>query len=211
MNEFETIRAEYDVAGLDIDSVSRNPIIQFRAWFDDAVAAGVPEPNTMTMATVSGGGPKARAVLLKGIEDDGFVFYSNYESDKGRQLETHPSAALVFYWQPLHRQVRVEGGVVKVPAAQSDDYFRSRPRGAQLAAAASDQSRRIGDRDELHARFKAVEAAYQGRDVPRPEQWGGYRVEPRRIEFWQGQLNRLHDRLVYERTPTGWLVGRLNP
>lgn len=210
-DKFSHIRAEYTVPGLDVSDLSSDPMEQFQAWFDEAVEAGIAEPNTMTVATVSDGRPMARAILLKGIENGGFVFFTNYASDKGRQLEAVPYAALTFYWQPQHRQVRVEGTVTKLSAAESEAYFQTRPRGAQLAAVASSQSRPVEDRASLHDRFREVEAEFEGRAVPRPDTWGGYRVEPERVEFWQGQVNRLHDRLVYTRDEETWSVTRLNP
>ncbi len=208
---FSHIRAEYAVPGLDVADLAVDPLEQFQIWFDEAVESGIAEPNTMTVATVSDGRPTARAILLKGIDDGGFVFFTNYSSDKGRQLEAVPYVALTFYWQPLHRQVRVEGKVAKLPAAESEAYFHTRPRGAQLAAVASSQSEPIEDRATLHDRFRETEAAHQGRPVERPEDWGGYLVTPDRIEFWQGQVNRLHDRLVYTAGEGAWTITRLNP
>lgn len=210
-DEYAQIRAEYEVAGFDVGDVAPNPITQFQVWFDAAVAAGIPEANTMTLATVDAGRPTARAVLLKGVEQGGFVFFTNYGSDKGHQIEAVPVVALTFYWQPMHRQVRIEGTASKVAPDVSEAYFRARPRGAQLAAQASSQSRPIDDRAALHARFAAVEARFEGGPVPRPVEWGGYRVLPERVEFWQGQVNRLHDRLLYEADPDGWSITRLMP
>lgn len=191
---------------LDID-----PFAQFRAWFAAALEARLPLAEAMTLATASAdGAPSARIVLLKRV-DHGFVFHSNYESRKGRELERNPRAALVFHWQPLARQVRVEGMVERASADESASYFASRPREAQLGARASPQSEPIGSRAELEARLAAVDAEYEGRDVPLPQFWGGYRVVPERFEFWQRGDDRLHDRFAYERDRAGWRVIRLAP
>ena len=206
------LRKEYTRAGLSESDADRDPVEQFRRWFAEALAADLHEPNAMTVATATRDGrPSARVVLLKGFDDRGFVFYTNYEGRKGRELEENPRAALLFYWGELERQVRVEGTVSRVPEGESDAYYASRPRGSRLGAIASEQSRTIRSREVLKERLRALEAEYEGREVPRPAFWGGYRVEPEVIEFWQGRENRLHDRLVYSRGGGGWRMERLQP
>jgi pyridoxamine 5'-phosphate oxidase len=206
------LRKEYTRAGLAESDANPDPIAQFRRWFDDALAAGLREPNAMTLATATPDGrPSARVVLLKGFDERGFVFYTNYEGRKGEELEENPYCALVFYWAELERQVRVEGRVSRVPKRESDEYFGSRPRGSRLGAWASEQSRPVGGREVLEERLRVLEAEYEAREVPRPPFWGGFRVEPEVIEFWQGRENRLHDRLVYRRSGGGWGRERLQP
>lgn len=194
-------------------SANPNPIEQFREWFDAALATGMIEPNAMTLATAtSDGRPSARMVLLKSFDQRGFVFYTNYESRKGLELAANPRAALVFFWPQLRRQVRIEGSVVELTADESDAYFAARARGSRIAAIASRQSAVLTSRDELDHRVAELKDEYGGTDVPRPSYWGGYRVHPIVIEFWQGRPNRLHDRLRYVRLETGlWLVERLSP
>jgi pyridoxamine 5'-phosphate oxidase len=207
------LRKEYTRAGLRESDADANPIEQFRGWFDEAIAANLHEPNAMTLATAAPDGrPSARVVLLKGFDERGFVFYTSYEGRKAKELEINPYCALVFYWGELERQVRVEGRVERIPDEESDAYFEGRPRGGQLGAWASEQSRPIKSRDALEERLRELEAEYEGREVPRPPFWGGYRVEPEVIEFWQGRENRLHDRLVYRRSEgDGWERERLQP
>jgi len=206
------LRKEYTRAGLKESDADPNPIEQFRRWFDEVLAADPHEPNAMTVATTTPDGrPSARIVLLKGFDERGFVFYTNYEGRKSGELETNPYAALVFYWGELERQVRIEGRVSRVSEEESDAYFAGRPRGSQLGAWASEQSRQLQDRSALEERLRELEAEYEGREVPRPPFWGGYRVEPEVIEFWQGRENRLHDRLVYRRAEVGWKIERLQP
>lgn len=190
-----------------------DPLALFRRWFDAAAQADVPQPDAMTLATAAADGrPSARMVLLKGVDDRGFVFFTNYESRKGQDLAVNPRAALVFWWPAVHRQVRVEGAVERVPAVESDVYFKSRAWASQVAAAASQQSRVIAGREVLDARVHELTDMYEGGDVPRPEYWGGYRLRPSVIEFWQGRPNRLHDRLGYRRLDDGsWLIERLSP
>ncbi len=190
-----------------------DPLQQFSAWHAAAVAAGLYEPNGMTLATSTPDGrPAARMVLLRGLDERGFVFFTNYDSRKGHELASNPWAALVFWWPELHRQVRIEGRVETVTAQESDTYFQSRPRGHRLAAIASPQSQVIPDRNILEERMHELERRYPGEEVPRPAHWGGYRVRPAVIEFWQGRTNRVHDRLRYERQEDGnWRVQRLAP
>jgi pyridoxamine 5'-phosphate oxidase len=194
------------------DDVAPDPLTQFAVWFREAkeAASGFPEAMTLATATKSGE-PSARTLLLKGFDDRGFVFYSNYESRKGRELAENPRAALVFHWRELGRQVRVEGRVVRIPSAESEAYFVTRPFGSRLAAWASPQSDVVESRDALDARFAEVSAAYEGRDAQVPPFWGGFRLTPETVEFWQHRENRLHDRLRYTRDRNGWLLERLAP
>ena len=206
------LRREYTRAGLDAASMDPDPVVQFEAWFEKVVEADLHEPNAMTLATVSGEGrPSARTVLLKGYDGRGFVFYTNYEGRKARELEANPACALLFYWGELERQVRVEGHASRLPGGESDAYFASRPRGSRIGAWASEQSRPVRDRSVLEERIRALEAEYEDREIPRPPFWGGYRVEPETIEFWQGRENRLHDRISYRREEGAWRLERLQP
>jgi pyridoxamine 5'-phosphate oxidase len=193
--------------------VDPDPIRQFRRWFEHALAAQVPEPNAMTLATAGPDGrPSARVVLLKGCDEAGFTFFTNYESHKGRELTANPWASLVFFWVELARQVRVEGTAERVLPAESDAYFRSRPLGSQLGAWASHQSEVLAGRAVLEQRLAQLVQQYAGQEVPRPPYWGGFRVQPVEIEFWQGRPNRLHDRLLYRRAvPEGYCIERLSP
>jgi len=202
------MRGELGEANVDPD-----PLTQFRRWLSEAVAAGVDEPNAMTLATVGeNGAPAARIVLLKGIEEGGLSFFTNYESDKGRQLERDPRAALVFYWKELEREIRAEGRVMKLPRGESEVYFRSRPLTSRLGALASDQSRVLASRAELERRYHEWEKKYEGREIPMPAYWGGFRFFPLSIEFWQGRPGRLHDRLRYRREgEEDWRIERLYP
>ena len=198
---------------LDEKTVDRNPIDLFRRWFEAAVNSGSRLPESMTLATATREGkPSARVVLLKGFDNDGFVFYTNYNSDKARQLEENPYAALVMYWTVIDRQVRVEGAVERVSPDQSDEYFRSRPRESQIGALASPQSEVIDGRQVLEQRFKDFDKFFRDRHVERPAHWGGYILKPERIEFWQNRSGRMHDRILYEREPSGsWSIKRLAP
>jgi pyridoxamine 5'-phosphate oxidase len=210
----QDMRKEYMARGLDESAVDADPIRQFGAWFDEAVAAHLIEPNAMALATATPDGrPSVRMVLLKGVDETGFVFYTNYESRKGLELAANPRAALDFFWVELERQVRIEGWVERVAPEQSDAYFASRPRGSQLGAAASHQSTVLPSRKPLEQRLAELEAEYAGVEaIPRPEYWGGYRVVPEVMEFWQGRPNRLHDRLRYTRRANGsWSIDRLSP
>ena len=212
MDHVARLREEYTRAGLRESDADPDPIEQFRGWFGEALAADLHEPNAMTLATATPEGrPSARVVLLRGFDERGFVFYTNYEGRKARELEINPYCALVFYWGELERQVRIEGRASRVPDEESDAYFEGRPRGSQLGAWASEQSRPVRDRGALEARLRELEAGYEGREVPRPPFWGGYRVEPETIEFWQGRENRLHDRLRYRRSDGLWRRERLQP
>jgi len=198
-------------SGLSEADAGADPLRLFSAWLEDAVKAALPLPNAMTLATVTPQGtPDARIVLLKGLERGGFAFYTNYASRKARQLEARPVACLVFQWSELERQVRAEGAVEKVSAAESDAYFASRPVGARLSAWASEQSATVPARGVLEAAMAAARSRF-GDAPPRPPHWGGYRVVPERIEFWQGRADRLHDRLLYTRATAGWKIERLAP
>lgn len=189
-----------------------DPIALFRSWFEDAEDAGLLLPESMALATATlDGVPSARMMLLKEVDGRGFVFYTNYESRKARELEPNPRAALVFHWPVLHRQVRVEGMVDRLAAAESEAYFRTRSRGSQLGAWASRQSRELGGRGELERRYEEHRERFRDREVPLPPFWGGFRLAPERIEFWQGRANRLHDRLLYTRSGDVWKVARLYP
>ena len=205
------LRREYMRAGLAERDAHADPLVQFERWFADAQAAGLPLANAMTLATVGDdGAPSARVVLLKALEEGGFVFYSNYLSRKGRELAAHPRACLVFLWSDLERQVRVEGRVERVDAATSDAYFATRPLGARLSAWASAQSDTVPGRATLEHALEAMRARH-GDAPPRPPHWGGYRVVPDSIEFWQGRADRLHDRLHYRSAGDGWKIERLAP
>ena len=209
----ESLRSNYALSGLNETDLLDTPFQQFQRWLEQAIAAKLPEPNAMTLATLSTEGkPIARMVLLKGLDEKGFVFYTNYDSAKGKQLTETDSAALVFWWAGLERQVRVEGTVEKVSSEESDAYFQSRPKASQLGAWASPQSQVIENRDILEKRLAQLEEKYATEKVPRPSHWGGFRVIPTAIEFWQGRPSRLHDRIRYELDEKGdWFYQRLAP
>jgi pyridoxamine 5'-phosphate oxidase len=203
---------QYAGTPLDPEDCDPDPIVELRRWFDAAVAAQLPTVNAVTLATVDERGrPAARVVLLKDVDDRGFVFFTSYESRKARDLEAHPFAALVAFWEPLHRQIRIEGAVEKIDAAASDAYFATRPRGSQIGAIASPQSRPLASRAELEQRVAEVEQALAGAAPTRPPHWGGYRLVPDMIELWQGRVSRLHDRIRYRRDRAGWVRDRLAP
>lgn len=206
------LRKDYSLAGLLEKDLAKDPFRQFEKWFQEAEAAKIHEPNAMSLATATREGrPSARTVLLKGLDGRGFVFFSNYESRKGRELEANPHATLLFPWLALERQVIIEGPLVKVPREESETYFHSRPRASQLSAWVSQQSAIISDRSVLEDSMKLLEAKYAGREVPLPPHWGGWRLAPETVEFWQGRRSRLHDRLRYRRGKDGWTIERLAP
>jgi pyridoxamine 5'-phosphate oxidase len=206
------MRSEYARTGLDEQDAGDDPLPLFSRWLDEAVAADLHEPNAMALATATPDGrPSSRIVLLKGFDARGLVFYTGYESRKGRELEANPRAAATMLWHPLQRQVRVEGAVTRVDDREADAYFASRPRGSQIGAVASPQSRPIPDRQALHDRVTEVELVFAEREVVRPPVWGGYRIAVETIEFWQGRESRLHDRLRFTSTGDGWTRERLAP
>ena len=210
--DLAALRAEYAREGLDEADAGDDPVALFGRWLDNAVAAGIHEPNAMALATADEAGrPSVRTVLLKGFDEAGAVFYTNYDSRKARELAANPWASAVLLWRELQRQVRIEGRVSRVDPAQSDAYFGSRPRGAQLGAVASRQSRPIENREALEAQVAAAERTFDGRDVERPEQWGGFRIALDVMEFWQGRPDRIHDRLRFARVGDGWSRERLQP
>ena len=211
-SELADLRKEYTLNGLDKSDVLPDPTTQFQQWFDAALAAGVHEPNAMHLATIgSGGQPSGRIVLVKGVDERGFSFYTNYESRKGDELISHPMASLTFFWPELERQIRLEGAVEKVSADESDAYFNSRPRGSQIGAWVSHQSHVIADRDVLTDRQHALEMQFDNQLVPRPPNWGGFRLVPNTVEFWQGRPSRLHDRIRYRKDGEAWVIERLAP
>ncbi len=210
--DLAALRAEYAREGLDEADASADPVDLFARWLAAAVSAGIHEPNAMALATADASGrPSVRIVLLKGFDAAGAVFYTNYDSRKGRELAANPWASAVLLWHQLQRQVRIEGRVEPVDPEQSDAYFASRPRGAQLGAVASQQSRSVGDREALETQVAEVERTFDRRDIERPEHWGGYRIALDAVEFWQGRADRVHDRFRFTRLGDGWNRERLQP
>ena len=211
-DQIRSRRIQYETEGLDLADIDADPVTQWHRWYDQAVEAGLVEPEAMTVATVDADGrPDARIVLVRGVDESGLVFFTNYASAKGTQLETTPVASAVFGWLGLHRQVRVRGHVERLDAESSSEYFASRPRGSRIGAWASPQSSMIADRDELDRRVAEVEARFSGDDVPRPDFWGGWLIRPFEWEFWQGRPSRLHDRLRFSGRPGDWTIERLAP
>lgn len=208
----QNLRQDYRSAALAESDVDQNPFIQFEKWFKEALDAQLFEPNVMTLATADlSGRPSARILLLKGFDENGFVFFTNYDSKKGKELAENPQAAMVFFWGDLERQVRIEGTITKVEAEESTDYFHSRPKGSQIGATASTQSSVIPNREVLEERVAALTEEFSEKEVPRPANWGGYRLKPDLIEFWQGRSSRLHDRINYESVDGSWSINRLAP
>lgn len=208
----EALRREYAGAPLNGESADPDPISQFAHWFEQALTAELMDPNAMALATATSDGvPSARIVLLKGFDERGFRFYTNYDSRKGGELAENPRAALCIYWRALSRQVRVEGTVEKLTRKESGNYFRQRPRPSQIGAWASDQSERVDSREALDERFERYRREFEGEEVPLPDRWGGYVLNPVSIEFWQGREKRMHDRLLYRREESGWEIIRLAP
>ncbi|QQL48395.1 pyridoxamine 5'-phosphate oxidase [Mucilaginibacter ginkgonis] len=211
--DIENLRQDYKTATLSEQDVKSDPFIQFDSWFNNAMAAEMYEPNAMTLATAtSDGRPSARIVLLKGYNKNGFMFYTNYLSRKGRELAKNPLAAITFWWGPLERQIRIEGTIEKLSKQQSEEYFHSRPVKSQLGAVVSPQSQEIDGRDLLEKRMDQLTAEYEGKEVPKPAHWGGYILKPTMFEFWQGRRSRLHDRIVFKKADkNNWKIVRLAP
>lgn len=208
----QNLRNEYKQHSLDETTVSANPFHQFQQWFAEVVEAEISEANAMTLATATPEGkPSARIVLLKGMDDTGFVFYTNYESRKGAELAANPQGALLFFWKEIERQIRIEGSIEKVSREESAEYFQSRPEGSRLGAWASHQSTVLANRAAIEEQYAQIAAQYADGNIPLPDYWGGYRLLPHYFEFWQGRSNRLHDRVQYDLTEKGWTISRLSP
>lgn len=210
--QLQKLREDYSKHTLDESDVDQDPIKQFEKWMEEAINSELPEPNAMTLSTVDiSNKPHSRVVLLKGIEDEHFVFYTNYGSSKGSEMENNPNVALCFSWLELERQVRIEGTAEKLPRQESEAYFKQRPYKSQLGAMASNQSAEVPNREFLEKKFSELEEEYSEGEVPMPENWGGYKVKPEAIEFWQGRRSRLHDRIKYEQIAEKWMIKRLSP
>ncbi|WP_461790903.1 pyridoxamine 5'-phosphate oxidase [Pedobacter sp.] len=208
----QNLRQDYKSAELNEKDIVKNPIAQFEKWFGDAIDAQIYEPNVMTLATADKSGrPNARIVLLKGVDEEGFSFYTNYLSQKGKEIKRNPFACLVFFWAELERQVRIEGKIEKLDKETSEQYFHSRPTGSQIGAIASPQSQVIEGRESLEAKVQELTQQYEGKQIPKPAHWGGYIVKPTSIEFWQGRPSRLHDRIKFTLVNGGWKIERLAP
>ncbi|SFT55410.1 Pyridoxamine 5'-phosphate oxidase [Algoriphagus locisalis] len=209
--DISAIRKDYTIKSLDISDVNTDPVTQFKAWFEEAINAQVLEVNAMTVSTIGlDGTPNARILLLKGV-DSGFVFFTNYESEKGKEIERQNHASLTFFWPELERQVRVRGKLEKVTAEESDTYFFSRPFGSQIGAWVSQQSQKLNSREDLNLKKVEIEQKFSENSISRPPHWGGYRLMPSTIEFWQGRPSRLHDRIKYEFQDGNWVISRLAP
>ena len=213
MKSLAGLRSEYSKSSMDVNDVNKNPFSQFEHWFKEAVDSKVPEPNAMSLATISeSGNPSSRIVLLKGVENGQFVFFTNYQSQKGKELDKNPACALTFFWPELERQIRIEGVAERIDTKASEVYFQSRPRASQVGAWASPQSTLINNRQILEDRVKEIEKRFQGKEIlPKPNQWGGFGITPHEIEFWQGRPSRLHDRIVYTLIDGAWKINRLAP
>lgn len=210
--QLQKLREDYSKHSLDESDVNSDPIIQFESWMKEAMNAEVPEPNAMTLSTVGANNkPHSRVVLLKGIEEGDFVFYTNWQSEKGSEIEQNPNVAFCFLWLELERQVRIEGIAEKLSQEESEEYFKQRPYKSQIGALASNQSSVVPNREFLEKRFEELEEKYTEGDVPKPESWGGYRIKPEVLEFWQGRRSRLHDRIKYEKVGNKWDIKRLSP
>jgi pyridoxamine 5'-phosphate oxidase len=210
--KLQNLRVSYRLETLDIKDCRSNPIDQFNYWLNEAISSECDEPNAFTLSTVLNQKPRARVVLLKGIHEGEFVFYTNYLSAKGSELEANTYAAMTFLWLPLQRQVRIEGKIGKIEPTLSDDYFSKRPRGSQIGAIASPQSQKMASRQQLEKLFYDADEKFKNQEIiPRPAHWGGYSLRPQYIEFWQGRDNRLHDRIAYEQQEHGWVLNRLAP
>jgi pyridoxamine 5'-phosphate oxidase len=208
----ENLRGDYRKTSFDVADCNPNPELQFDAWFENAVTSKCDEPNAFVLSTIALGKPRARVVLLKGIRQGKFIFYTNYKSAKGSELDNNSNVSMTFFWLPLHRQIRIEGTLNKIDPHFSDDYFKKRPRGNQIGAIASPQSQKVSSRAELEKYFHETEIKYTGQtELERPSQWGGYEITPNYFEFWQGRDNRMHDRIIYEKDSKGWSLSRLAP
>lgn len=207
------IRREYSKNALNKNTVEKNPIAQFNKWFEEALNSGIEDANAMTLATATKDGrPSARIVLIKELNSQGFVFYTNYQSRKGLEIDQNPFGCINFYWKELERQVRADGYIEKISREKSDEYFKTRPRGSQIGAWTSPQSNKIANREIMEERFRRLEEKYKDKEIPRPAQWGGYVLIPDMMEFWQGRPNRLHDRILYTIQKDGnWMIDRISP